>query len=174
MTFALLTLLAFVSNAWGRALTEPSQLSFDNSTYISHNELGQLFKQLEKQYKNMVRLHSIGKSVQNRDLWAIEISKDVASRTPGKPMFKYIANMHGDETVGRQMMIYLAQYLLLNYNRDDRITRLVNNTDIFLMPSMNPDGFTAAKVIYLNWGFRKLYSLYEPFFLYLTKLMDLA
>ncbi|XP_077299077.1 carboxypeptidase D svr [Arctopsyche grandis] len=145
VTFALLTLLAFVSNTWGRALTDPSELSFVNSTYISHNELGQLFKQLEKQYKNMVRLHSIGKSVQNRDLWAIEITKDVASRTPGKPMFKYIANMHGDETVGRQLMIYLAQYLLFNYNKDDRITRLVNNTDIFLMPSMNPDGFTASK-----------------------------
>lgn len=56
-------------------------------------------------------------------------------------MFKYVANMHGDETLGRQLLIYTAQYLLQNYGRDPRITRLVDTTEIFLMPSMNPDGF---------------------------------
>ena len=37
------------------------------------------------------------------------------------------------------------QYLLVNYGRDDRITRLVNTTDVWLMPSLNPDGFAAGR-----------------------------
>merc|ERR1719295_94375 len=49
--------------------------------------------------------------------------------------------MHGNEAVGRELMIGLAKYLLMNYGKDPRVTSLVDNTDIWLMPSMNPDGY---------------------------------
>ncbi len=49
------------------------------------------------------RLFSVGKSVEGRDLWALEISS-----RPGleqaKPSFKYVANMHGDEPSGRCLL----------------------------------------------------------------------
>ena len=61
-----------------------------------------------------------------------------------EPMVNYIGNIHGDETVGRQLILYLAQYLLHNYGTDPRITKLVDHTEIFLMPSSNPDGFAVA------------------------------
>jgi carboxypeptidase D len=48
-------------------------------------------------------------------------------RTVGKPMFKWVANMHGNEVVGRQLVIIMAKYLLINYGQDDRITRLFQN-----------------------------------------------
>lgn len=51
-----------------------------------------------------------------------------------------------DETVGRQMLIYLAQYLLDNYDVLPEITHLVDTTDIWLMPSMNPDGYAKSQV----------------------------
>lgn len=44
------------------------------------------------------------------------------------------------------MLIYLAQYLLDNYHILPDITNLVDSTDIFLMPSMNPDGFNRSHV----------------------------
>ena len=54
--------------------------------------------------------------------------------------------MHGNEAVGRQMLIYLAKYLALNYGKDTRITRLLNNTEIFLLPTLNPDGYATSRV----------------------------
>ena len=58
-----------------------------------------------------------------------------------EPKFKYVANMHGDETLGRQLLLYLAEYLLQGYGRDPRATRILDTTEVFLMPTMNPDGF---------------------------------
>ena len=114
--------------------------------YHNYEQLTRLFQNLNTTYPYLARLHSIGKSVQDRELWVLEISENVAERRLGKPMFKYVANMHGDETIGRELMIYLAQYLLRNYGVDERVTHIVNTTDIFLMPSLNPDGFEESQV----------------------------
>lgn len=116
------------------------------SRYNNYEEMTNLFRDLNSTYPHLAKLHSIGKSVQNRDLWVLEISENVHQRSLGEPMFKYVANMHGDETVGRELMIFLAQYLLKNYGSDARVTHLVNTTDIFLMPSLNPDGYEASQV----------------------------
>ena len=52
--------------------------------------------------------------------------------------------MHGDETVGRQLVIYFAEFLLQNYDKDERIKELVDSIEIYLMPSLNPDGFAVS------------------------------
>ncbi|KAL3271052.1 hypothetical protein HHI36_021552 [Cryptolaemus montrouzieri] len=112
-----------------------------NPRYLDYDELTNLFRELETEHSDIAKLISVGKSVKNRELWALHINSNVANRSLLTPMFKYVANMHGDETVGRQLMIYLAQYLIYNYGKDDNVTRMVNTTDIYLMPSMNPDGY---------------------------------
>jgi len=117
-----------------------------NPHYDTTAEIEDLFVHLKKDYPSMVNVFSIGKSREGRELSVIEITSNIRKRSILTPMFKYIGNMHGDETIGRQLLIYFAKYLLYNYGRIDEVTKLINTTDIFLMPSMNPDGFEVSRV----------------------------
>ena len=63
----------------------------------------------------------------------------------GKPNVKYVANMHGNEAVGRELMLHTILHLVQNYNTDYYIRWLLDNTRIHIMPSMNPDGFEVAQ-----------------------------
>jgi carboxypeptidase D len=117
----------------------------DFSHYHNYEELSKFLRDMETKYPKIARLHTIGKSVKNRDLVAIQITDNIEGVEPGEPMFKYVGNMHGNEAVGREILIYLVQYLLENYEKDDRVTALVKNTNIYIMPTMNPDGFENAK-----------------------------
>ncbi|XP_059612499.1 carboxypeptidase D isoform X2 [Phlebotomus argentipes] len=131
--------------------TERQGFALENEKFLAEphyhttSELEDLFARLQKEFPTMARVHSIGKSARGRELTVLEINKNVRKRSLLTPMFKYVANMHGDETVGRQLLIYLAEYLLTNYGLVPEVTQLVDSTDIFLMPSLNPDGFEFSK-----------------------------
>lgn len=109
--------------------------------YYDYAELTRRFQSLAQTYPHIAELSSVGRSVEGRELWVMRITEHPDKDSPGKPKFKYVGNMHGDETVSRQVLVYLVQHLLTKYGQDPRISELVDNTDIYIMPSMNPDGF---------------------------------
>lgn len=114
-------------------------------THHDYEKMTNILKVFEKKYPSITRLYPLGQSVQNRTLWVLEISDNPGTHEPGEPEFKYIGNMHGNEVVSREILLHFIEYLLEGYNNDVEIRKLINNTRIHIMPSMNPDGYEAAK-----------------------------
>jgi murein tripeptide amidase MpaA len=62
-----------------------------------------------------------------------------------KPEFKYVGNMHGNEVVGKEVLLGLIQFLCDYWQMGDpAVTFLLKNTRVHIMPTMNPDGWQKA------------------------------
>lgn len=95
---------------------------------------------LATNYPDLVRLVSLGQSVQGRELWALKLTDnpDVAE---DEPEVRYLSTMHGIEPVGTELTLRLAELLVASYGVDPDLTTMVDEMEIWLMPLVNPDGY---------------------------------
>ncbi|KAJ4940640.1 hypothetical protein JOQ06_026937 [Pogonophryne albipinna] len=111
----------------------------------SYKEMRQLMKVVNEMCPNITRIYNIGKSRSGLKLYAIEISDNPGEHEVGEPEFRYTAGSHGNEVLGRELLLLLMQFMCLEYlSGNQRIRHLVEETRIHLLPSVNPDGYEKA------------------------------
>ncbi|XP_022532131.2 probable carboxypeptidase X1 [Astyanax mexicanus] len=138
----------------GCALPDPNiyqgqepEVTQDKLDFRHHNykEMRKVLKSVHEACPDITRIYSIGKSYTGLKLYVMEISDNPGKHELGEPEFRYVAGIHGNEVLGRELMLNLMQFMCQEYKRgNQRIVRLVKETRIHLLPSMNPDGYEFA------------------------------
>ena len=116
--------------------------------YHFQKDLEYFFNEIINKYPDIASYENIGKSVENRNLLIMKITQ---KNNNEKNSIMYLANIHGNETIGREICLYLINYLCEEYQKNNSIKNFVNNTNIYIMPTLNPDGFE-NKDISGNWN----------------------
>jgi len=82
----------------------------------------------------------IGTSYEGRPIYSVKISDNPAI-TEDEPQAMYTSIHHSQEPMSLQQLIYYMYYLLENYGSDPEVTYLVNETELYFIPVVNPDGY---------------------------------
>nr|XP_015195686.1 PREDICTED: adipocyte enhancer-binding protein 1 [Lepisosteus oculatus] len=121
--------------------------STDDLDFRHHNykEMRQMMKVINEECPSITRIYNIGKSSQGLKIYAMEISDNPGEHETGEPEFRYTAGLHGNEALGRELLLLLMQFMCKEYNDGNpRVRRLVEGIRIHLVPSLNPDAYELA------------------------------
>lgn len=115
--------------------------------YVYHNyeQLTSILKDYSVKYPTKTYLYSIGKSVQNRELWVLAISaSQPESHVLLRPEVKLVGNMHGSTFPSGEVLLSFINHLLVNPMSDASVDYILRNIRVHVLVSMNPDGVELA------------------------------
>uniref|UniRef100_A0A8C5MHR4 AE binding protein 1 n=1 Tax=Leptobrachium leishanense TaxID=445787 RepID=A0A8C5MHR4_9ANUR len=123
-------------------ITSPDNLDFRHHSY---KDMRQLMKVVNEECPTITRIYNIGKTAKGQKIYAMEFSDNPGEHETGEPEFRYTAGLHGNEVLGRELLLFLMQFMCKEYrDGNPRITSLVLETRIHIVPSLNPDGYEIA------------------------------
>lgn len=80
------------------------------------------------------------RTINGEPVYWVRIS-DNPGTDENEPEMLYNGVHHAREPMSAASLIYYMYYLLENYSRDPEIRNLINNTELYFIPCVNPDGY---------------------------------
>ncbi|MDB1089677.1 M14 family metallopeptidase [Streptomyces sp. ACA25] len=122
------------------------------SQYHSYAQMNAAVDSYVRQYPNLMRKHVIGRSYQGRDIVAVKVSSNVRV-DENKPEILFTHNMHAREHLTTEMALYTLREFGAQYGRDARVTRMLDERELWIIPSLNPDGkvYDMSSGSFRNW-----------------------
>jgi hypothetical protein len=119
-------------------------LGFDK--YHSLDVIYSWLRKWEEEFPDLVNLYEIGKSYEGRPVLQITVTNKKTGKDTDKPAAFFEGGRHSGEITSSECVMWMAQYLLMNYGKDPDVTHLLDTKTIYLKPVNNPDGHN----LYLN------------------------
>jgi len=115
---------------------------FERGFYRTYTQVYSVLDSFVTTYANICRLDTIGFSVQGRAIWAMRVT-DNPQTEENEPEIRLAGNIHGDEHIGTEITLFFLRHILTNYASNPGVQSLINNNEIWIVPTINPDGKVA-------------------------------
>lgn len=123
--------------------------------YLKYAEMLAELDAMATQYPNLITVKapiSTFLTAGNRPIYHVRISDNPNTNESGEPKVLYTAIHHAREPMSLMETIFYMWYLLENYGTNDEVTYLVNNTQMYFVPCINPDGYVYNETTNPNGG----------------------
>jgi len=141
--FISIVTLAFAQDAAGvfRAAGSPEnpKVQITWNRYYNHAGITDICKKLAAAHPDLIKLSSIGKSYQGREMWLLTVTDFKKGKPDEKPAFYIDGNIHSNEIQGTEMALYTAWYLAETHKDVDFIKELLADKVFYIVPTINPD-----------------------------------
>jgi len=117
-------------------------LSFDH--FLDYSQLTELLRAWEKARPQLVKMESLGKTPEGRELWFLTLTNGATGPAESKPALLVDGNMHAIEWTGGMAALDFTWKLLRDYGTDERVTHLLDTRTVYVLPRMTPDGVEAT------------------------------
>jgi murein tripeptide amidase MpaA len=114
------------------------EVRFD--TYYRYADLTDILRAFSEEYPDLVRLDSLGKSHENRDIWLVTVTNFASGEDRDKPALWVDGNIHASEVSPSSACLYLLNTLVNGYGSDSDVTRCLDTRTFYICPRVNPDG----------------------------------
>jgi hypothetical protein len=108
--------------------------------YNDYTAITAICKKLAAAHPNLVKIESMGKSFQGKDLWVMTITDTKVGNADKKPAMYIDGNIHSNEIQGSEFALYTAWYLAEMYASGNKtIQSLLAEKTFYIAPTINPD-----------------------------------
>ncbi|MDX3644277.1 M14 family metallopeptidase [Streptomyces sp. MB09-02B] len=123
-----------------------------DSRYHNYAEMTNEINSVVSANSSIASQRVIGTTYQGRNIVAIKISDNVGT-DEAEPEVLFTHHQHAREHLTVEMALYLLNELTSDYGTDSRVTNMVNNREIWIIPDINPDGgeYDVATGTYRSW-----------------------
>ncbi|MFM9593513.1 M14 family metallopeptidase [Streptomyces scabiei] len=123
-----------------------------DSRYHNYAEMTNEINSVVAANSSIASQRVIGTTYQGRNIVAIKISDNVGT-DEAEPEVLFTHHQHAREHLTVEMALYLLNELTSDYGTDSRVTSMVNNREIWIIPDVNPDGgeYDVATGSYRSW-----------------------
>ena len=108
--------------------------------FYRYTDLTRILKAYTKEYPNLIRVESIGKSHEGRNVWLVTATNFKSGSDTERPAFWVDGNIHASEVTASAAALYLIHSLVTRYKKDENVTRALDTRTFYIVPRANPDG----------------------------------
>lgn len=109
-------------------------------SYYTYDVLTRILRELVAAFPDLAQIESIGKSLEDRELWLVTLTNKATGPAIEKPAYWIDGNTHAGEVTGSTVVLYTIWSYLKQYGNDDKITRVLDRSAIYLLPRLSVDG----------------------------------